>query len=201
MSNCDFCKVEFPPKSKRQRFCSDKCRYALRDKNRTVPCAVCEAPMQRSGKTVPGTSNCWECRHGVPKGTVTHGTDNAYRRYHCRCGICRAKQAQQQRAFNRNYKARTGVEYRSLFEDNNRWWINPVRRQAIYVRDGWVCQLCFEPVDRTLDHQIDPMGATLDHIDCQSWTDNPDHSNENLRLAHRSCNSARGNRPDLAVSA
>lgn len=65
-------------------------------------------------------------------------------------------------------------------------------RLAIYERDSWVCQLCFEPVDPDL-HYLDDWAASLDHIVCQSWTLLPDHSPENLRLAHRWCNSVRGN--------
>lgn len=64
-------------------------------------------------------------------------------------------------------------------------------RLAIYERDGWTCQLCSEPVDPDLPPS-DVWAATLDHIVCQSWTDEPDHSPSNLRLAHRWCNSVRG---------
>lgn len=67
----------------------------------------------------------------------------------------------------------------------------PQERQAIYERDGWICQLCMEPVDPDLDH-ANPWSATLDHIVCRSWQTNPDHSASNLRLAHRWCNSVRG---------
>lgn len=66
-----------------------------------------------------------------------------------------------------------------------------VVRLAIYERDGWTCQLCFDPVDPDLPPS-DAWAATLDHIVCQSWTDEPDHSPSNLRLAHRWCNSVRG---------
>ena len=64
-------------------------------------------------------------------------------------------------------------------------------RLAIYERDGWVCQLCGGPVDAALSPN-DRMGATLDHVVPQSVR--VDHSSANLRLAHRACNSARGNR-------
>lgn len=64
-------------------------------------------------------------------------------------------------------------------------------RFGVYKRDGWVCQLCLEPVDGDLP-VTDIWSATLDHIICQSWTDEPDHSPSNLRLAHRWCNSVRG---------
>jgi len=39
------------------------------------------------------------------------------------------------------------------------------------------------------------MSATLDHLVPQSLAITPDHSANNLRIAHRRCNSARGNRP------
>lgn len=87
---------------------------------------------------------------------------------------------------------------------SGRFSIPTRRRMAIYERDGWVCQLCHEPVDPRLSDE-DAWAATLDHIACQSWTDAPDHSDANLRLAHRRCNSARGNRahfgPDILAAA
>ena len=69
--------------------------------------------------------------------------------------------------------------------------ISPRARRALYERDGWTCQLCGASVDPAL-HPSHPMAATLDHIECQSWALVPDHSDANLRLAHRMCNSLRG---------
>lgn len=71
--------------------------------------------------------------------------------------------------------------------------ITDAERLALYERDGWVCQLCFQPVNRER-HYLAPDAPTLDHIECQSWVLIPDHSPSNLRLAHRACNSLRGNR-------
>ena len=90
------------------------------------------------------------------------------------CSALHAKAAGRAR-----YKARHG-----------RFAITRTRRLAIYERDGWICQLCFEPVDPALpsSHR---MSATLDHIECQSWVLLPDHSDANLRLAHLICNSRR----------
>lgn len=74
---------------------------------------------------------------------------------------------------------------------NGRFSIPDSERQAIYERDGWVCQLCDDPVQRDLDPS-DMWAATLDHIVPRSWTLVPDDRSENLRLAHRWCNSVRG---------
>lgn len=71
-------------------------------------------------------------------------------------------------------------------------------RLAIYERDGWVCQLCFEPVDPGL-HYLDDWAASLDHIVPQSRVLVPDHSPSNLRLAHRWCNSVRGDESGCAA--
>jgi 5-methylcytosine-specific restriction endonuclease McrA len=82
-------------------------------------------------------------------------------------------------------------------EDKKRRGRNHIRtsvRQAVYARDQGFCQLCGEQVDLTLPH-THPMGPTVDHIECRSWVLIPDHTERNLRLAHRSCNSSRGNRP------
>lgn len=58
----------------------------------------------------------------------------------------------------------------------------PIDREAIFERDGWLCGICGEPVERA--------DATLDHIVPVSLggADEP----ENVRLAHSLCNSRRG---------
>lgn len=67
----------------------------------------------------------------------------------------------------------------------------PVRvRRSIYERDGWQCQICFEPTSRVYDHD-DIWSPTLDHILPQSFGGT--HEPENLRLCHMICNSERGN--------
>ena len=71
------------------------------------------------------------------------------------------------------------------------------RSQLSYIRerDKNTCQLCFEFVDPTLP-PTDGWGGTLDHIIPKSQGGKKWY--ENLRLAHRRCNSWRGNR-DVAL--
>ena len=69
---------------------------------------------------------------------------------------------------------------------------------AIYERDGWLCQLCGEPVDIDADLQRDDAAPSLDHIIPRSLQTVPDHSDDNLRLAHRGCNARRGARAEVA---
>lgn len=68
-------------------------------------------------------------------------------------------------------------------------WIGYAARLAVYERDEWVCQICKEPVDRAA-HHMDDWAPTLDHITPRSRGGSDE--GENLRLAHRWCNSVRG---------
>lgn len=70
-----------------------------------------------------------------------------------------------------------------------RFLVPPKVRQAIYERDDWTCQLCGEAVDPIAK---DMWRATLDHITPQSHQLVPDHSPDNLQLAHLWCNSVKG---------
>lgn len=110
-----------------------------------------------------GTKICRDCQ----RSNIKHGTCHAYDRRGCRCDECRmAKTARVQHI--------------------------PVSvRKFVYERDKSVCQLCNKPVNMSLDSRH-PESPTLDHIECISWTLFPNNSAENLRLAHRSCNSSRG---------
>lgn len=63
-------------------------------------------------------------------------------------------------------------------------------------RDGWRCHLCRRQVSKLL-RSPHPRSASFDHLIPVSYggTDAP----ENLRLAHRGCNSRRGNRGDVQL--
>lgn len=56
---------------------------------------------------------------------------------------------------------------------------------VVYERDGWICQLCREPVDRTLPYP-DPMSPSLDHV--IRLADGGGHLMDNVQLAHLHCN-------------
>lgn len=59
----------------------------------------------------------------------------------------------------------------------------------VYDRDGWVCQLCDEPVDQAARHP-DPMSASLDHI--IPIARGGSHTRANTQLAHLMCNILKG---------
>lgn len=64
-------------------------------------------------------------------------------------------------------------------------------RLDIFERDRWTCQLCGEPVRRTLQHP-DPRSASIDHILplAMGGEDVP----WNVQLAHLGCNSSKRDR-------
>lgn len=164
-----------------------------------VPCVECgrllptyrdsaPADRRRCGPCIKAERENWE-----------HGTRIGYRQRGCKCDECRAWAARSLTDYARKYRERTGKSLRRKYGPTTppAKPISKIVRAAVYVRDGWICQLCFEPVDPDL-HFNHRMSATLDHIECQSWALIPDNREENLRLAHRSCNSARHNRAEAA---
>lgn len=75
------------------------------------------------------------------------------------------------------------------YQAKNGNWLQPARRLALYLRDGFTCAYC--GVDM---RDFAPADITLDHLVCRS-TGNPDHSNENLVTCCRRCNSSRKDKP------
>ena len=61
----------------------------------------------------------------------------------------------------------------------------------IFERDGWVCQLCDAPVDRSLNYP-DTGSASLDHI--LPLSRGGHHVHANVQLAHLFCNLSKGAR-------
>lgn len=59
----------------------------------------------------------------------------------------------------------------------------------ICERDGWICQICKLPVDKTLKHP-NSFSASLDHI--VALFNGGNHTKENTQLAHLSCNIRKG---------
>lgn len=59
------------------------------------------------------------------------------------------------------------------------------RHEDVYERDGWICGLCTEPVDRELRYP-DPMSPSLDHV--VPLARGGHHVLENVQLAHLICN-------------
>lgn len=66
-----------------------------------------------------------------------------------------------------------------------------IRPLDVYERDGWVCQICMQPVDESVKWP-DPMSPSLDHVTPLSKGGH--HVWENVALAHLECNVRKGDR-------
>lgn len=64
-------------------------------------------------------------------------------------------------------------------------------RQEIFVRDGWICQLCHEPIDQAA-RWPNQMSASVDHI--IPITLGGEHSRANVQASHLICNIRKGGR-------
>lgn len=224
---CDICRAakakasrEFQAKVKAR----DGVSYTMRkrreakglDPKLSTPCALCGEPLvnlQRAGKSAPLHK---ACRNVAPK-WMRLGEDRpaprmkVFERKIAKastgssgsrvfiCGGCRwcgtsvvgvgfycSDNCKKSAAFKRRS---SGASFQ----------ISPRARKEIYERDSWTCQLCWHPVDSEL-HYRDNWAASLDHIIPQSQQLIPDHSPSNLRLAHRMCNSMRGDGSNMTES-
>jgi len=105
------------------------------------------------------------------------------------------------RAYVDAVRSRTGVhpttlQRRKFRDENGYWphmtgsaWIDPQLRHALYKRDKWSCSICELPIDREA-HWNDDLAPSLDHIKPRSLGGT--HEPDNLRTAHRICNSIKG---------
>lgn len=75
--------------------------------------------------------------------------------------------------------------------------VEVVEPDLVFERDGWLCHLCGEGIDRTLSG-LDRMGPTVDHL--IPLAEGGEHSYANVAAAHRSCNSRKGAAVPLALA-
>ena len=169
-----------------------------------LPCCVCGELRYRSLSSRPeGQAMCRACM----RTRSLCGTRAGYQKRGCRCEACRDAVNTYQREYAAKYRAEHGVSvYKASRKPGARGrggnFVSRQERLSIYERDGWTCQLCGEPVDQDA-HPNSERAPSLDHIVCVSWLEHPDDSIENLRTAHRVCNSRRGARDgaqDFAAS-
>lgn len=203
--SCANCATSFESRYSTQRYCSPTCKRRIKERRRrerrkSTPCSV-------SGCNDPGTHSSRLCdmhyyrrqkglpmdvpKYGILKGRRQSETCTVagcgrptywlelckrhYLEHHARAGKAWAI-IEYESAGARKKTARYGGKY------------GVVNRFEVFERDGWVCQLCGEPVDPDLKGP-DPRCASLDHIVPLSW--GGDHSMENCQLAHLSCNSSK----------
>ena len=77
------------------------------------------------------------------------------------------------------------------FNKNSR--VEIVEPLQVFNRDGWICQICFRPVNPKSIDPYDPQRVTLDHR--LPIALGGTHTITNLQTAHLSCNSRKGASP------
>lgn len=164
-------------KSGRRQVCSDLCRYYL-----------------KTGKPHPGRAVA--IYHSPPKVRMTEAPLNVLPSSRLgfaggECAWCDAPFVFDRRVTGvlPSYcsvacRKRAGVARRG-----KKFQPKPRKRRRIYERDGYICQICHEPTEPDTD-VMHPWHPSLDHIVPRSQGGSDD--DDNLRTAHRWCNSARG---------
>jgi 5-methylcytosine-specific restriction endonuclease McrA len=72
-------------------------------------------------------------------------------------------------------------------------YVDDIEQEVVWERDGYICQICYNPVDKSLPWH-DAWSAVTDHIIMLfEWGE---HSYANVRLAHNKCNKARKKKRD-----
>lgn len=150
---------------------------------------------------VPTSKKCNGCNERLPLEAFDRRKNRGEMSFLSRCKPCmRKKNLEKQQADREAYNAyqrkwaSENRDKRSAIESAQKARRRGVATQRvsridIFERDGWICQMCFEPVDKAIKFPH-PMSATWDHIIPVSK--GGAHSPENLRLAHWHENKAKG---------
>lgn len=171
---CEHCGAAFRAESSRQRFCSQRCNSRHRYGWSTCTDLVHVGPVPEpvappTPVTVVELPKWWS--------VITNGP----------CAWC--GETFTATSGSAKYCSRRCTRSVAEFRRGERFVVEPRFRYAIYQRDGWTCQLCFEAVDRDAGPLSD-WYPSLDHIVPQSRGGSDEW--ENLRLVHRWCNAVRG---------
>ena len=210
---CKRCGKEYIPKaSDRITYCSRECAFTYRREHPKPPkpktvvvCPVCGTAFER-------------CRHQIRFCSRAcmrkHRNNQAYERNSRKFGAVK-------RPFickwcGKEFMPFYGIKKRAFCSkkcaDRHASWQEHVKnrlqdkekakgnfsRRAVCERDGWICQICGQPVDENASWK-DPLSATIDHI--IPLSKGGEHSWGNVQCAHRRCNSLKGNQlPGVSVS-
>lgn len=188
VTKCETCGVSFVSKSqwrKEVRFC-DSCknrsqgRKRFTDKRSSVPWRTCGECRGRFIARAYTTRRCPHCRIKTEsKPCDLCGTSivtRCFGRRKKRCDGC----------IWRTARARRRARQRAAFVED----FDPIE---IFERDGWVCQLCGDPVRRDV-RWMHPLAPCVDHI--RSFSNGGLHERKNAQCSHQRCNNRKGNRDE-----
>jgi len=208
---CVECGASYEPVQNTQKFCSRKCKTAsynkrmckrLREETLAEKvanpryCLVCDAliPPTANLKRQFCSRKCTDASYMKRRNEKLLAEKVANPRYCLVCDALIPPTATLQKKFCSNKCKQAAREGTASATGRLRVTVNGVPqsidRVVIYERDEWVCQLCMEPIDRTL-RWPDPMCASIDHVVPVSM--GGDNSAENLQASHLRCNVVKGN--------
>jgi predicted nucleic acid-binding Zn ribbon protein len=178
---CKQCGARFLPKEKGRVFCCLECRKNWFFEKNLKNCLICGTPFSSRKKTY-----CSRACADLAAQRDPNGSGKAC--LHCGKSFFSVKQnaaycSDECRISSnktlRNFKHRGAKtkEKISIF--------------AIAARDGWKCSICGRPINKDLDRNS-KWAATIDHI--VPLSKGGKHNWSNVRLAHRSCNSKKGDK-------
>lgn len=171
--DCLSCGLEFSTAIKKQKFCSDVCRYEFN--------LLSAAQKWREQNPRPEVFiyDCDWCKAKIERATPLGG----HKRYHADC----AKQAQAAR-----YRAKNTVRQSKTAKPSR------VVIEHLVAAYGAVCYLCSGAVDLDMP-RTSRMGATVDHIVPLAKGGSDDF--ENLQLAHWICNNRKSDKMIEGINA
>jgi hypothetical protein len=194
---CRRCETQFTPVNARgpkSAYCSARCRGQSRIRVRIpsgdstkpvgVKCKSCETIIvQKRGRGRAAAFCSVKCRSQngpliVRPTRECHVCRELFTPKDSRCSATTCSLRCRRRLLNR-------IRNRQREVSGRRQAIGPKIRAAVFERDGWMCGICYKPIDRNIEWP-DPMSAELDHRKPveDGGTDEP----ENLQATHRCCN-------------
>lgn len=198
---CQYCNKEFIDNTKfnKLKYCSKKCHELWMKENprHTKICPVCGKEYKSNRKEqkycskectflnlmVEPNSVCLCCGEKFRKQKHHSGkfcSRNCFIKY---TGINEISKAKYKSNLTDASSIKRCKKYKVKYEN-----IDPLE---IFERDKWICGICGEKIDKTLNYP-DKMSATLDHI--IPLSKGGTHTRENVQASHGVCNFSKGNR-------
>lgn len=201
---CKYCGEDYHPKEKdRKTYCSRECAFA----DKAAPVKSTESPVCIvCGGIFEGRQNARYCSDDCRKSRARERAKISYKPVESTTKICKhcgldftAKTRGQ--IYCRDCNSTKRKEAKKMHKGG----VSKAKRNRIYERDNYTCQLCGEPLRMDKLNTLGtprphPKSPTVDHIipisvaKLANWESIDINSEDNLRAAHYSCNSARGNR-------
>ena len=195
LKNCRWCLNEIECANPRKEFCGAQCRKRHASRRNTHPrdvdgygarmssawpCRDCGRHFD-AGERVQGARpilTCSECRLPTPKSCPCCSRN--HRGQHPACSNRCSRELRR-----RHFVRKAGVRADRVSASPE----PPIISAEIFERDGWICQLCLDPVDVLATHP-EPCAPVIDHIIPIAL--NGLHVRANVQCAHSRCNTMKG---------